>query len=178
MKKIAKMTGLVLFAVSMLQLSNVSEASAGNTLTPGGSISHDGGITSADGRFFFRMQWDGNLVHYLQGGHSLWDSDTRGHRVSQYDPFLGRYFYRSAEKLTLFANGNLYITDLSGVVVFWKADTKAWMDSYYRVPLIIPTGLVGDTLIAQDDGNVVLYDTIGNSGGQWLPVWATDTGGR
>ncbi len=175
MKKIAKMTGLVLFAITMLQFSNVSEASAGNTLHPGESM---GSLKSADGRFDFIMQGDGNLVHYAKGGHSLWDSDTRGDRYGWYDQFLGRWFYRHAERLTLFADGTLRITDNARTVTFWQANTKAWTDSYYKPPMIYPTGLVGDTLIAQDDGNVVLYDTIGNSGGTWLPVWATNTGGR
>lgn len=177
MKKLVKKTGFLLLAVSMFSLPVVSSAMAADTLRPGQSISHDGKLTSSDGRFNFVMQWDGNLVHY-QGGSSLWDSDTRGDKVEIWDPFLGRYFYRYAEVLKLDSSGNLYITDLEGRFMFWRADTAAWMQGWYHPPMVVPTGLVGDTLIAQNDGNVVLYDTIGNYNGEWKPVWATNTGGR
>ncbi|PWK08433.1 hypothetical protein [Tumebacillus permanentifrigoris] len=177
MNKIAKMTGSMLLALSMLQLPAVSSAFAADYLTPGQTLSHDGMITSADGRFAFDMQWDGNLVLYNQGT-SLWGSGTRGDHVDIYDPFIGITYHRYAEVLRLDTIGRLRVTDTADQFTFWQADTNSWMNSHYQPPMIKPTGLVGDRLVVQSDGNCVLYDTTGNSGGSWLPVWATNTGGR
>lgn len=166
----------MLLALTMLQLPVVSEAFAADTLTSGQTLSHDGSLTSSDGRFALVMQWDGNLVLY-NAGTSLWDSDTRGDYYEWYDALYGIWRKDYAEVLRL-DYGFLKITDMSNTRPFWSADISKWMASHYTPPMIYPTGLVGDKLIVQNDGNVVLYDTTGNSGGQWLPVWATNTGGH
>jgi hypothetical protein len=167
----------MLLALSVLQLPAVSSAFAADYMVPGQTLSHDGLLISADGRFALDMQWDGNLVLY-NAGTSLWGSGTRGASYSFYDPFLNRTFTRYAEVLRLDSFGNLSVTDMGNTAAFWRADTNAWMNSWYVPPMVKPTGLVGDRLVVQSDGNCVLYDTTGNANGSWLPVWATNTGGR
>ncbi|PWK07022.1 hypothetical protein [Tumebacillus permanentifrigoris] len=168
-----KKTIFTLLAVSVLSLSVSSAAFASNTLTAGQSLAKGQGLYSNDGRFAFLMQTDENLVLY-NAGTSLWSSSTNGMKAYYYDSFLGRETIRHPEKVMLYTNGALKVTDLPGQSVFWQADTQSWIANNYRIPMIFPT--YGDKLIMQDDGNVVLYDTHSNS--NWMPVWATNTGGR
>jgi len=46
---------------------------------------------------------------------------------------------------------------------------------YGSLGVPVPTGIIGDTLLVQNDGNVVLYDT---RSATWKPVWATNTFGH
>jgi hypothetical protein len=168
-----KKTIFTLLAVSMLSLTASSAAFAANTLTGGQSLGKGQGLYSNDGRFAFLMQNDENLVLY-NAGNSLWSSSTNGAKAYYYDSFLGITTIRHPEKLLLSTNGVLRVTDLPGQSTFWQADTQSWISNNYRIPMIFPT--YGDKLVMQDDGNVVLYDTHSNI--NWLPVWATNTGGR
>lgn len=186
MKTLVKMACFTLLALSMLQIPAATSAFAADTLHPGETLSNNGMLVSSDGRFALDMQSDGNLVLY-NAGYSLWSSHTSGAWYNP-DPFYspwssdpfnwiqGQYTV-TAQVLRLDYSGNLYVSDAKNTRSFWLADTNSWMNSWYRPPMIKPTGLVGDTLIVQNDGNCVLYDTV-HSGGTWMPVWATNTGGR
>ncbi|WP_139490128.1 hypothetical protein [Brevibacillus dissolubilis] len=176
MKKIAKKSAFILLAVSMLQLSVVSAAFAKNTLKPGETLAKGQMLQSADGRFALVMQQDGNLVHYMSG-NGLWDTNTDNKSFElYYDYFLQKPVYVYPDKLVLNTNGVLQLKDLRDTHVFWTADTAGWMRQHYgSMGVPVPTGLVGDTLYVQDDGNVTLYDTKSSS---WQPVWATNTYGH
>ncbi|ARU62114.1 hypothetical protein CBW65_14735 [Tumebacillus avium] len=165
MKKLA----FALLAASMLQLTVSADVFAANNLPAGQSLVKGQSLTSNDGRFTLIMQYDENLVLY-HSGNGIWDTDTDGDRFEYYDNFLQRWYYRHPEKLTLTTSGALRVTDASGTISFWQADTKTWQDGYYRIPMAWPGPAV--SLAVQDDGNVVMYDAYGR------PAWATNTGGR
>lgn len=96
-----------------------------NVLAPGQSI------RSADGRFEFIYQVDGNLVHYrLADGKALWASDTHG---------------RPGARCVLQDDGNLVIYD--------AAERPLWAANTHGNP--------GARLAVQDDGNVVIYHVDG-----------------
>ncbi|PWK07026.1 hypothetical protein [Tumebacillus permanentifrigoris] len=186
MKTSVKLACFTLLATSMLQIPAATSAFAADTLHPGQTLSNNGMLVSADGRFAFDMQSDGNLVLY-NSGNGLWSSHTNGAWYNP-NPFYSPYTYDPnnwysaqytvwAQVLRLDYNGHLYISDAGNTRSFWMADTNTWLNNAYPPPMIKPTGLVGDTLIMQSDGNCVLYDTV-HSGGNWMPVWATNTGGR
>ncbi|WP_162835153.1 hypothetical protein [Tumebacillus flagellatus] len=188
MKTSVKAACFTFLALSLLQIPAASSAFAADTLHPGETLSNNGMITSSDGRFALDMQSDGNLVLY-NAGTSLWSSHTNGAWYNPnpfYSPFStdpSMYVYAqftvwsSGGVLRLDNSGHLLLTDAKNTHAFWMADTDSWMNNWYRPPMIKPTGLVGDTLIVQNDGNCVLYDTV-HGGGTWMPVWATNTGGR
>ncbi|MEK3773880.1 hypothetical protein MHI48_05595 [Paenibacillus sp. FSL H7-0942] len=71
-------------------------------------------------------------------------------------------------------NGRLKLTDYSNTP-YWTSDNQAWANAWYG-PGNVPENLVGDLLIMQNDGNLVLYNTKNIAKG-WYPVWATNTGG-
>ncbi len=71
---------------------------SGESLSPGQSV------LSADGRFRFTYQWDGNLVLY-QGGAALWNSGTAG---------------RSAGRTVMQPDGNLVVYDAGGRAAWWS----------------------------------------------------------
>jgi hypothetical protein len=50
----------------------------GNVMQPGEVLNPDQSITSADGRYNFVYQGDGNLVPYDAGGTPMWSSGTNG----------------------------------------------------------------------------------------------------
>ncbi|XXY51706.1 hypothetical protein WME91_11235 [Sorangium sp. So ce269] len=175
MKITANNTAFTLLAAFTLQASIISAAFAKDTLKPGesiGSYMADPMLTSADGRFTFIMQTDGNLVLYM-GDRSLWSSRTAGKWSMTYD-LEGRYWYNIyPDKLQLYTSSWLEIRDIADEARFWQANTWDWMNRHYgSIGLPTPTDLAGDTLIVQNDGNVVLYDTRSSP---WKPVWATDT---
>ncbi|MBL0388284.1 hypothetical protein JJB07_16895 [Tumebacillus sp. ITR2] len=186
MKKSVKMACFAFLALSVLQIPAASSAFASDTLHPGETLSNNGMLVSADGRFALDMQSDGNLDLY-NNGNALWSSHTNGAWYNPnpfYSPFStdpSMYVYAQftvwAQVLRLDNSGVLRITDAGNTHTFWVADTNTWMTNWYHPPMIKPTGLVGDTLIVQSDGNCVLYDTV-HGGGSWMPVWATNTGGR
>ncbi len=95
---------------------------AGQGLVPGRSIK------SADGRFTFIQQGDGNLVLYGPGGEAMWASNTGGH-TNVWDTIMQ-------------GDGNLVIYDAHGHPL-WASNTA---------------GNPGSHLIVQNDGNVVIYN--------------------
>ncbi|MDN4616687.1 hypothetical protein QCD85_01165 [Paenibacillus sp. PsM32] len=168
MKSISLKFVLVLLAVFMLQFNHASAASAKSTLNVGETLAKGQMLSSPSGRFNLVMQNDGNLVLYRDAGIPMWDTNTDGDVFRYYDTFLGREFQRYPEALTLLPN-TLRVTDPSKGIAFWTADVKGWSNAHYKGN--VPAGLIGDSLVVQDDGNVVLYAT--GKG----PVWASNTGG-
>ncbi|MDO7904942.1 hypothetical protein Q5741_00775 [Paenibacillus sp. JX-17] len=169
MKKTAKKTVFILLAVFMLQLSVVSAAFAKNSLSIGESLSQGQMLSSNNGRFNLVMQTDGNLVLYKDAGNPIWSTSTNGAAYVWRDPITGYTTRRSPQLLTLSA-GLLRVTDQFKDFTFWRADTQGWSNAHYQGN--VPAGLIGDSLVVQDDGNVVLY-----SSGKG-PVWASNTNGR
>lgn len=98
-------------------------------LLPGQGLMPGGSIKSADGRFTFIMQGDGNLVLYGPGGEAMWASNTAG-QTGVWD-------------IIMQADGNLVLYDGHGHP-FWASNTN---------------GKPGASLIVQNDGNVVIYNT-------------------
>lgn len=85
-------------------------------------------ITSADRRFTFRYQDDGNLVLYRNAdGRALWDTRPRGSHTGH---------------VIMQADGNLVMYDANVFPAVWASDTH---------------GNPGAQLVAQNDGNVVIY---------------------
>ena len=95
---------------------------AGQGLFPGNAIH------SADGRFRFLMQTDGNLVLYGPAGQPLWSSGTHGHN-NVFDVIM-----QSDGNLVIYAGQNQAL---------WSSGTQ---------------GKAGAHLIVQNDGNAVMYD--------------------
>jgi hypothetical protein len=86
-------------------------------------------IKSADGRFTFVMQGDGNLVLYGPSSQPLWASDTNG-KGNVWD-------------VVMQSDGNLVVYDGHGHAL-WASNTS---------------GKPGAFLVVQNDGNVVIYGT-------------------
>jgi WD40 repeat protein len=102
---------------------------AGGKLLPGQGLIPGRSIKSADGRFTFILQQDGNLVLYDPYNQALWSSGTNGHG--------------NVWDLVMQSDGNLVIYDGHNHPI-WASNTA---------------GKPGATLTAQTDGNVVIYDT-------------------
>jgi hypothetical protein len=103
--------------------------SQGDRLLPNQGLEVGASITSADGRFRFVLQSDGNLVLYGPGNVPLWASNTNGH-FDVWDAVMQD-------------DGNLVIYNIRGKPL-WASNTN---------------GRASAWLIAQDDGNVVIYDS-------------------
>ena len=97
-------------------------------LLPNQGLMAGGSITSADGRFRFAMQTDGNLVLYAPNNHPLWASNTAGH-TNVWD-------------VVMQGDGNLVIYDFHGRAL-WASGTN---------------GHPGAWFVMQSDGNAVIYD--------------------
>src|SRR5205809_6150613 len=99
-------------------------------LLPNESLGPDESLMSANGRYTFVYQGDGNLVLYEnyqpQQRRALWASDTAG---------------RPAASCDMQGDGNLVLYASDGQAV-WSTDTS-------HDP--------GSRLVVQDDGNVVIY---------------------
>jgi len=105
-----------------------------DTLAPGWVRRPGQAVHSADGRFQFTYQSDGNLV-LSQQGTQLWASNTSG---------------TSPGRTIMQTDGNLVIYDGSGTAV-WSSGTGGNPTSY-------------DTfLLVQDDGNVVIANISGQA---------------
>jgi hypothetical protein len=101
----------------------------GGRLLPGQGLTAGNSIKSADGRFSFHMQEDGNLVLYGPSNQPLWASNTSG-RINIFDVIMQ-------------SDGNLVVYDGQNQPL-WASNTN---------------GKPGATLTVQNDGNVVVYDT-------------------
>lgn len=88
-----------------------------DTLSPEQSLYAGDSVRSADGRFTFTYQGDGNLVLYQSGVGAIWSSGTAGTSVG---------------RTTMQGDGNLVIYDGGGVPV-WHTSTHGNGGAYLRV---------------------------------------------
>ncbi len=168
----------------------------GDTMQPGQVLNPGQSISSADGRFTFIYQTDGNLVLYM-GSVALWASGTNGRGfgscIMQGDGNLVLYIagpYPVWASGTNGSPGSHLVVQNDGNLVIYRPDGKAvWATNTW-----LPTGprAQGDqmlpgqvlnpdqsinsadgrfTFIYQNDGNLVLY----RSG---VALWASGTNGR
>jgi hypothetical protein len=109
-------------------------SASGHTMQPGQVLLPTQFIRSANGRYLFVFQSDGNLVLYktFASGKrtALWASKTNG---------------RAADVCIMQTDGNLVIYDPDAHAI-WASNTG---------------GKLGSHVIAQDDGNVVIYQPNG-----------------
>ncbi|MGQ8873443.1 hypothetical protein [Paenibacillus sp. TSA_86.1] len=176
----------------------------GDKLLIGQSMQKEDYLLSQDGRFKAVWQNDGNFVIY-QNGSSIWSSNTHVNVVPQTFQFnqqYGRpimygygwaykdvyqYAYRYVYNPVTFRYeyvgswgwDKVWGLDTSKVVAVWSMNTEAWIPGHHGSGL--PVNTTGDTLIMQSDGNLVLYNTTLTNQyypNSWIPVWASNTGGR
>lgn len=170
----------------------------GDDMQPGEVLNADQAVTSADGRYTFVYQGDGNLVLYRNiDGRPLWASGTDGRPV-------GVCIMQGDGNLVIYGPGGEYVWDTSthdnpgsrlvtqgdGNVVIYRPDgTPVWDTGTW-----VPTGpsAQGDDMqpgevldpgqsitsadghyvfVYQGDGNLVLYHHA-------MPLWASGTDGR
>ncbi|SFE82202.1 hypothetical protein SAMN04487969_107128 [Paenibacillus algorifonticola] len=189
---------LLAFAVP----ATASASYLGDKLTIGGSMSKGDYLTSQDGRFSAIWQNDGNFVIY-QNGSSLWSSGTSnsgavsfkfeafgkpviykyggsyqdvfqyGYRYG-FNPASGKYEY-----YTGWGYDKVWVINTSILQAAWFANTASWIPTHHGSGL--PADTTGDTLVMQNDGNLVLYNTTMTNSyypNSYIPVWASNTGGR
>ena len=105
----------------------------GNSMEPGQVLNPDQSIRSADGRYRFVYQEDGNLVLYRKDGRPLWASTTHG---------------RPAGVCIMRHDGNLVLYTPSGEPI-WASPTWQYRDSR----LVVEDD--GDVVIYRPDGQRV-----------------------
>ncbi|PQP84747.1 hypothetical protein C0Q44_09525 [Paenibacillus sp. PCH8] len=91
----------------------------------------------------------------------LWNTKTKNLNIFQFR--IDQY------------SGKLTLTDIKNTP-YWTSDNKAWATAWYGQGNE-PENLKGDLLLVQEDGNLVLYNTINLDRG-WYPVWASNTTGQ
>ncbi|WP_340015098.1 hypothetical protein [Paenibacillus sp. FSL K6-1318] len=174
----------------------------GDKLTIGQSMAKGDYLTSQDGRFSAIWQNDGNFVIY-QNGSSLWSSGTSntGALSFKFESFgrpamysyggkyqdVYQYGYRFGfnpatgkfEYYTGWGYDRVWVIDTSTLQSIWTPNTISWIPGHHGSSL--PTNTTGDSLVMQSDGNLVLYNTTLTNDyypNSWIPVWASNTGGR
>ncbi len=169
-------------------------------LLPGEGLIPGHSLRSADGRFTFVLQGDGNLVLYAPGGTALWASNSDGHPdtgdvIMQFDGNLVVYGLHSNARWaagTAGKPGAWLLVQNDGNVVVYGTDNRALWATNTVVPVspagpnqkdrLLPgQGLTAGMsitsnsgsfkLILQGDGNLVLY-SYGHA------IWATGTDGH
>jgi exopolysaccharide biosynthesis protein len=160
----------------------------GDRLVEGLTLQAGDFLRSADRRFSFVMQGDGNLVEYDASGHALWASHTSGagaYAVLQgdgnfvvYQGGQARWSSNSAD----FSDVQLRLQN-DGNVVAYSQGLAVWASSvgYLGGRLASSTHMdPGDIrrspnhryyLVMQGDGNLVLYEVGGGA------LWASHTSG-
>jgi len=118
-----------LWATNTVVPAEPAASTQAGRLLPGQGLEPGQSIHSADGRFRFVLQGDGNLVLYGPGGEAMWASNTNGHT--------------KVWNVVMQTDGNLVIYDCHNHPL-WASNTN---------------GKPGASLIVQNDGNVVIYDT-------------------
>jgi hypothetical protein len=168
----------------------------GDSMQPGEVLAPGDAIASADGRYAFIYQLDGNLVLY-QGSTALWASGTNGRGfgscIMQSDGNLVLYIGgpfavwasgtngSPGSHLTLQNDGNVVIYKPSGQAV-WATNTNlptgpvAHGDQMHPGEVLNPGQSIASfdgqyVFIYQTDGNLVLY----RSG---VALWSSGTNGR
>jgi pimeloyl-ACP methyl ester carboxylesterase len=107
------------------------QVQGGNTMSPGEALVPGDMLFSPNGKYFFFMQTDGNLVLYRSlDNFPLWNAGTFGRRV---------------KNAIMQTDGNLVIYDPDNVPL-WNSGTPGRPNSH---------------LFVQDDGRVVIYDSSG-----------------
>lgn len=168
-------------------------------LVLGQELSRGQSVDSADNRFQFVLQTDGNLVlYYRSTGVVLWASGTNGRTVTharmQGDGNLVLYNGRTAVWSTRTAGnpGAQLVVQNDGNVVLYRTNGRAvwstrtsWVRNIHNRPdnLVMGEQLTpGQSVwsanrrfrfVLQTDGNLVLYDNARNRA-----LWATGTNGR
>ncbi|ETT63273.1 hypothetical protein C173_23297 [Paenibacillus sp. FSL R7-277] len=158
---IMKKIFLLLFAVLMIQLPIASATFAfGERLTVRERfIGNASPLVSNNMKYILNFMPSGDIQ--LWNNHKrtmIWHTNTSDFRISQLA--IDQY------------NGRLKLMDWNNTP-FWTSDNNAWATAWYGQGNV-PVNLVGDLLIVQDDGNLVLYNTK-NVGLGWYPVWASNT---
>ena len=173
----------------------------GSDMQPGEILKPNGSITSANRRYSFIYQDDGNLVLYdnAAGRRPLWPSNTAGTPVGvcimQDDGNLA--IYANINELIWSSNacqypGSHLVVQDDGNVVIYRPDravvwsTGTWIsqgpaaqgDNMQPGQVLGPNQSITSanrryTFIYQDDGNLVLYD---NAAGR-KPLWPSNTAG-
>jgi tyrosinase len=169
---------------------------SGSDMQPGEALTPGQGIVSANGRFTFVYQGDGNLVLYGPGG-DLWASGTDGEPV-------GACLMQTDGNLVIYGPGALYVWDSvtdgnsgshlvaqdDGNVVIYRPDgtpvwdTGTWLptgpsasgDDMQPGEVLMPGQAIVSpggryTFVYQTDGNLVLY-------GPGSALWASGTDGK
>ncbi|GGF91102.1 hypothetical protein GCM10010912_40210 [Paenibacillus albidus] len=160
MKKII----LLIFAVFMLQLPIAPATfAAGERLTTSETM-YNNAIPLVSNNITYSLQFSaaGDLQLWNNRTRTmLWNTKTSDLRISQLR--IDQY------------SGKLKLMDAYNTP-YWTSDNSAWANAWYGQGNV-PVNLVGDLLIVQNDGNLVLYNTK-NVGIGWYPVWASNTGGQ
>jgi lysophospholipase L1-like esterase len=106
------------FAPLVLDAMTKSPPPVSDRLSNDGRLQADNAfLLSADGRYRFVMQRDGNLVLYGPSGGALWASNTRG---------------RGSDHVRMQSDGNLVIYDAGGRAL-WQSNTPGHPNSYLIV---------------------------------------------
>ena len=208
MKKLFFPKSFRIFIACLLILAFAVPATAsagylGDKLLIGQSMQKGDYLTSQDGRFSAIWQNDGNFVIY-QNGSSIWASGTSNSlaQTFQFNQQYGKpiiygygwvykdvyqYAYRYVYNPATFRYDYVWspgwdkvlVPDTSKLVAVWAMNKEAWIPGHHGNTL--PVDTPGDTLIMQNDGNLVLYNTTltnANYPNSGIPVWASNTGGR
>src|SRR5918993_2801053 len=169
---------------------------SGDDMQPDEVLGAGQAISSANGRFTFVYEGDGNLVLYGPGG-ALWASNTNGQPV-------GGAIMQGDGNLVIYGPGSLYVWDSAtdgnpgsrlvvqddGTVVIYRPDgTPAWATNTVTPGEPVASGddmqpgeVLGAgqaissangrfTFVYQGDGNLVLYGPGG-------ALWASNTNGQ
>ncbi|PWV97898.1 D-mannose binding lectin [Paenibacillus cellulosilyticus] len=194
------MACLLLLAFSVP--ATVSASNLGDRLTIGSSFAKGDYLASQDGRFAAIWQNDGNFVIY-QNGSSIWSTSTNNSSAIsfKFEPtgklvmytyggsyqYVYQYAYRYGFNPTTLQYeyywgwdwDYIWVTNYSTQQPLWLTDTASWIPTHHGSGL--PANTTGDTLVMQNDGNLVLYNTTLTNTyypNSWIPVWASNTGGR
>ncbi len=144
-----------------LQPKPVFSKGTGNRLNPNEGLASNDSLISANGRFRFIMQGDGNLVLYVPNGNALWDSHT-DHTdawcaVMQGDGNFVMYSIKGEYKwdsgtdghpgafLVVQDDGNVVIYDVNGEAL-WATNTvtKLTVNLSYKILVHPVTGKLAD----------------------------------
>jgi hypothetical protein len=170
----------------------------GNDMQPGEVLNPGQSITSANGRYTFVYQGDGNLVLYRSDGTPLWASGTDGRLtgvcIMQGDGNLVIYGYGGGpiwDSGTWQHPGSGLVVQDDANVVIYRPDgqavwaTNTWLpmgptaqgNDMQAGEVLNPNDSISSangryTFVHQGDGNLVLYRNDGT------PLWASGTDGR
>jgi hypothetical protein len=127
--------------------------SSGSTLAEGATLTSGQCLIAPNQQYELIMQSDGNLVLYAQDGTALWSTGTQGNP--------GAF-------LALQTDGDLLVYQAGSTV--GTGSGVLWGDGCPGCGQTDPPS--GNTLVLQNDGNLVVY---GNVGGSSQALWASGT---